>query len=369
MDDREMHETIRDLYLGIVEPDAWRRGLDALCRATASAHGSLVVRDTINDRFTVSQVINPAPDALAAYEQHFEPLDPAHPFTARLREGEWYIDTRELGGQAMRKLPFYGEFIRAYGMSSVAGCLVDRRPDYDVLIALQRAADQEAYLPDELHALDWAIPHLRQAIALREQAQASLAMNALSAQLLDQLSFGVIVFLADGRPLLSNHNGERWIRYLLPSGSKTADWVFTQPFRTMLQAACDPASPMPARGTRARAADGREASIVVLPLPPQHPLAHPWQLPAALVVVHEFSEVAPELGAVLRDLYALTPAEIRLATALATGAGLPEACERLGIHRETSRSQLKSIFNKTGSSSQAQLAHLLTQLGTGLSAA
>ncbi len=53
---------------------------------------------------------------------------------------------------------------------------------------------------------------------------------------------------------------------------------------------------------------------------------------------------------------------------LTTGIGLPEACEQLGIRRETSRTQLKSIFTKTSTGTQAQLAHLLTRLGVVLGA-
>ena len=75
------------------------------------------------------------------------------------------------------------------------------------------------------------------------------------------------------------------------------------------------------------------------------------------------------MSALLRDLYGLTPAENRLAMLLTTGIGLPDACLQLGIKRETSRSQLKSIFTKTNTSTQAQLAHLLTRLGSVLTEA
>jgi DNA-binding CsgD family transcriptional regulator len=101
-------------------------------------------------------------------------------------------------------------------------------------------------------------------------------------------------------------------------------------------------------------------------VPPAHRLALDWQHPAVLVAVHEGSERPFPVSAVLRDLFALTPAEMRLATLLTTGVGLPEACEQLAIRRETSRTQLKSIFTKTGTRTQAQLAHLLTRLGVGL---
>ncbi|WP_422696088.1 helix-turn-helix transcriptional regulator, partial [Cupriavidus necator] len=114
-----------------------------------------------------------------------------------------------------------------------------------------------------------------------------------------------------------------------------------------------------------RAADsaGRQAQVVLLPLPPAHHLAMDWQRPSVLVAIHEPGTAPMTLPAVLRDLYGLTPAETRLALQLSSGIGLPEACELIGIRRETGRTQLKAIFTKTATGTQAQLAHLLTRLG------
>ena len=104
----------------------------------------------------------------------------------------------------------------------------------------------------------------------------------------------------------------------------------------------------------------------MLSLPPAHAFATEWQEPAALVVVHEDGTPPPMLGTVLRELYGLTPAETRVATALAGGQGLPEASEYLRIRHETARTQLKAVFHKTGTGSQAQLSHLLSRLAAAL---
>jgi DNA-binding CsgD family transcriptional regulator len=61
----------------------------------------------------------------------------------------------------------------------------------------------------------------------------------------------------------------------------------------------------------------------------------------------------------LADLFRLTPAEIRLCTALAGGLSLAEAAVRVGITNETARSQIKAIFPKTGTRGQADLRVLL----------
>ncbi|MCY1286546.1 hypothetical protein D9M68_443330 [compost metagenome] len=373
-----MHDTIRALYEGIFDADAWRRSLGALCQASDSSHALLLVRDTVHERVLVNQVVNPVPEAVAAYSEYYETIDPALPFAQRMSVGNWYIDSRELGSQTMRQSPFYGEFLRQFEQSSVMACLIERKPHYEVFLSLQRPLGGNQYSPEDARALDWAIPHVRHAMALRDRTHQVSALAHASSQLLERLAFGVIVLRDDGKTLLANSTGEAWVRRLLPAvsietsaaaaaasaaGVRAEEWRLSRPFAEALKAACDPANPQPAQALRAVDGSGRQAQVILLPLPPAHQLSMDWQRPSVLVAIHEPGVAPMTLPAVLRDLYGLTPAETRLALQLSTGMGLPEACEQIGIRRETGRTQLKAIFNKTATGTQAQLAHLLTRLG------
>jgi DNA-binding CsgD family transcriptional regulator len=57
----------------------------------------------------------------------------------------------------------------------------------------------------------------------------------------------------------------------------------------------------------------------------------------------------------LRYHFGLTPAEARLALHLVAGETLRSAEVKLSISYETARTHLKNIFNKTGTSRQAEL--------------
>jgi DNA-binding CsgD family transcriptional regulator len=65
----------------------------------------------------------------------------------------------------------------------------------------------------------------------------------------------------------------------------------------------------------------------------------------------------------LRTMFALTPAEARLACRLAAGSNLEEAAEALAIAKNTARMQLRAVFGKTRTRRQAELAALLARLG------
>jgi DNA-binding CsgD family transcriptional regulator len=69
----------------------------------------------------------------------------------------------------------------------------------------------------------------------------------------------------------------------------------------------------------------------------------------------------------LMSIFNLTPAEARLASRLSSGDSIEEIAGQLSITYETSRKQLKSIFQKTNTHRQAQLVALLAQFSVGRS--
>ncbi|RLQ20710.1 hypothetical protein DWB85_16400 [Seongchinamella sediminis] len=87
-----------------------------------------------------------------------------------------------------------------------------------------------------------------------------------------------------------------------------------------------------------------------------------------------FGEDGPELvlllqGAVrdcvpsqsrLIETFGVTPAEAKLITHLVDGLTLTAAAEALGVSRNTARTQLSSIFTKTGVNRQSQLVKLVS---------
>lgn len=82
---------------------------------------------------------------------------------------------------------------------------------------------------------------------------------------------------------------------------------------------------------------------------------------------------APELRQLseiesIRELLGLTPSEARLAILLANGHTLAEASLKVGVSKNTLRSQLKALFAKTGVCHQAPLVSLILRSISGLAA-
>jgi DNA-binding CsgD family transcriptional regulator len=62
---------------------------------------------------------------------------------------------------------------------------------------------------------------------------------------------------------------------------------------------------------------------------------------------------------VLHMVYGLTPAECRVALLLSDGRAPQEIAKMVGVTQNTVRSQIKSIFSKTGDGRQGELIQLL----------
>jgi DNA-binding CsgD family transcriptional regulator len=83
-----------------------------------------------------------------------------------------------------------------------------------------------------------------------------------------------------------------------------------------------------------------------------------------MILAQEFLPAAVSVDT-LRTAFALSPAEARLISLLATGASLRQASQIVGVSYSTVMSQIKSCFQKTGTHRQAELVALTVRLGSG----
>ena len=81
-----------------------------------------------------------------------------------------------------------------------------------------------------------------------------------------------------------------------------------------------------------------------------------------LVLVPQSAPNPPEAIALLRALYSLSRREADLASAIANGATPQQYARDCGLEISTVRSQLKSVFVKTGTHRQTELVRLLSVL-------
>jgi DNA-binding CsgD family transcriptional regulator len=111
-----------------------------------------------------------------------------------------------------------------------------------------------------------------------------------------------------------------------------------------------------------RAAARTRFVLQVVPLAAEPPGAFPEPQAAALAFLREPGASAQPDAAKLKHFYRLTPAEIRLVKMLCEGADVASAAAHSGVAVATARTQLKSVFAKTGVSRQGELLKMMFAL-------
>lgn len=109
-------------------------------------------------------------------------------------------------------------------------------------------------------------------------------------------------------------------------------------------------------------------TVIVRPGPPYGPVSAPLRR-TATVILRDPAQRLRLAGADLEHLFKLSPAEARLACLLGDGLGTEEAAFELGVSRHTVRSQLQSIYAKTGANRQGELVRMLLSSAAALAQA
>ena len=259
---------------------------------------------------------------------------------------------------------FYREWARPQGFAHAAGAMVMREGAWLTQMFLLRTYEQQPFAREELDLLNRLIPHLQRAILLRQRfAELQLSQRFLASGS-DILVIPTVLFDECGRVMHTNRRADALLRdrgSIWTEGGHvfTSDAVVTRRFNLELTNAI-----------RASRGDGKgQKNVVLLPRAGRMPLMlmiMPLPLGdgasaqgAALSFFFD-PEMTPKMTpALVQCLFQLSEAEAELAVALCSGKTLDTAAGERGTSIHTIRSQLKSIFSKTGTKRQTDLVSLL----------
>ncbi len=201
------------------------------------------------------------------------------------------------------------------------------------------------------------------ALVKRRWRQAGSEALSISA-VLNQLAFGLLVVdgqlnivvqneaarrLVDARTVLGNH-----------CGRLTALVASSPPLSAVVAHALKRGATARTRVLRLTAPRGVTHHLMVSPL--TEPGATDTDQEYATLLVVDPRRPTPAPAPILNALYGLTTKESRLAEALLNGETLERFCRTRCVSANTARTQLKSIYQKTGTHRQAELVRTLATL-------
>ncbi len=346
-------------YDAVLAPDRWSAALQLLGESLGAESCTFAPSNGVDGPFRI-----PRSDGHEDFAQLWlknEPHAPdPHNGLRRLTRGrsDFLLEEDVTNEEQRRSLPYFRETAHPGNRDwwASAHFTVEGR---GWCLPLYRGAKRGPFTVPEAHYFIQVVPHLSRIVGLAEKFARLDTTNGLN--LLQRLGTAAIVIDGTGIARHINSAAEAMIGpdFNLVRGRPTAtDRAGNRRLQSLIAAAL---------ATQAGAAEAPEPSVV-----PRD--GAPWLLVETMPVTALGSDVfaTGRVVLLLTDLteplrprekafgaaFGLTPAEARLACRIASGAGIDEAAAALGISRETVRSQLKAVFAKTGTRTQAGLAAL-----------
>jgi DNA-binding CsgD family transcriptional regulator/PAS domain-containing protein len=370
-DANALNRLLATLYAAPARPEMWNVFLKELGLLTGVNKAALISHDfTGKDHRILATLGDSVKDTenVRLYENFYSQVDE---WSSRFPKGE---DGRVVLGEqiwpqeAMLRSTFYNEFLKKVDISRMACVAINGPPGVFEALSIYRELREDEFDCEQLATLQQLVPHLQTTLYTRRKLL-ELESRVLDMETaLDALSTALVMVDASAKVLFANRNARAILACrdgLLSDGGRLIAQHCTD--RTTLRAALatatnigtGKAAPKPQAALISRATQ-RPLQIVAVPCRPGL-LATPKKA-AAIVLITDPDQKPPTQPELLRTLFRLTQAEIKLAVALRNGTSLSEAANLNCIGRETVRSQLKSIFVKTGTRRQSELIGLLVKL-------
>ena len=187
--------------------------------------------------------------------------------------------------------------------------------------------------------------------------------SGLGRIILDKLDRGVVLLDARGRVLDANSLAVRVLeagdgmtlrsgRFMFSDAALDARLSRLFDRRGSIAADCSTAL-----AARVRRSNGASYRVVITPVP-RNSDERDVAFVALIYAPDEQRDISTD---VLRELYALTPAQAQVARSLFAGRSVEESAAALNLSLNTVRTHLKQIFTRCEVQSQAELLHLLAQ--------
>jgi DNA-binding CsgD family transcriptional regulator len=344
----------------IADPSCWIGILDELAASLGAMGASLIPQSASEGAMTTASLR----DCLQTYvseswvEQDRESHRRARAITMR---GEVALD-RDLIDSNARYAPFFDDFMPRFDGKGWAGIGLRTGPDFWSL-TLHRSPRQGPFEEAERAVLQQFSVRLNEVGSLAHLAgRVTLSTVATS---FDQIGKAVIAIDQAGRFIHANATAQRLLdssiqitggRLMLRDRHAAAEYqrVISR-LQGLREGRALRAAPIIVRRENA-------TPLVIRFLSVDGAAKTPFVCARALLLLNELSRLGRNEWQVFGRAFGLTPAEARLAALLSGGTSLEEAGDTLGITRETARSRIKAVFQKTDTHRQGQLVALLASL-------
>ncbi|MDR6755045.1 DNA-binding CsgD family transcriptional regulator [Mycoplana sp. BE70] len=350
-------ELVATIYAALLGETSWQSFLDELNGASPGALSTLFFHDMRANAGAMAYVSGSEgrEKALGDYESYYSNLNPWMRKVAVTPIGRGIIGEAIVSRDEFNRSEYYNDYIRRNGLETGLGLTLHRdNACYFLLSTLTDDKDVDRNLA-RADTLTQIAPHLKRAFRYYRSGEFHAAALDLGEGVGDASGLGLIVVNDDLRVVRASAAGQQVLAAGEPVGLDVMGRIRFQDrdLQTSLQAMFN------------HGRSGQTTEVTYAPQPGMRFIrfggSRVLQFFAGPMVAILIGDARGNLKPTLLEVAAshgLSLAETRVFSGIVGGQSITEIARSAGVKRETIRSQLKSIFTKTGTTSQKDIIRL-----------
>lgn len=366
--DSTLHALIGQIYDAALDPVKWFLFMEYLA-ATYSGGAIMYRQEPLSGGARIFAGANLDWALKEPYETYYSKIKPWREKLVQVPEGEVLSIFHWIDEAGYRKTEYYQGCLAPQDVYYQLFSVLQREDGVNTEVVVVRPHGMGDFADKDRAFTETLVPHLQRAIQMNRHLQAAAMEKQALLRGLEGLGVGVILARGDGCVLFANGVAEsilaRGDGLMVRQGRLCAAMsAFTQELHRVIHAAADTGA---GRGRdtggplRLPHRAGGETAMLICPFPVSAAEEIGPTVPMALIFLNAPAARAPLRHDDLQAIYGLTAAEARLVGALLVGTPLRDYAQANKIAMETTKTQLRHVFDKTGQRRQADLMrHILS---------
>lgn len=379
MSHSSVDEVIADTYSAATGRIPWARALLGISEILKCLVVQVVGVDLQQRRLTYSFDSGGLAEAAIDYARSYHQIDPHAAHVMQYPAGTLLAFSRVFDQSFIDRSPFYQDFLIPYGSRHMHGALLHATGRHAVMLGIHRAVGQSALEGDDWLLAQRLCFHMTHAAQIYEATRRTSVDAVVGTEMLNRLGAPVMLITA-GRQVLTLNNAcsallaqEGPLRLghdgYLQCRDVAADAEISRVVRMMSASIPNDAEGFGGLSRRvvrvSSPANMRPLLACFIALRTAATMGAFGDANLAMLVVHDPNQAGQLDPFQVAAVFELTPAEARVAVALATGASPQEISKRHGVSLQTVRTQVRAIYSKLEINRVAELTALLQSVAFG----
>lgn len=349
-------ELIDLIYAALLGETSWQRFLDQLADSAPSGKTLMVMHDNRRNNGYIPLASGIPADVLQAYNGYFATINPFMKPASQKPVGIGLVDEELLPISDLTRSEFFNDLLKPNEMPSRVALTIGRESSYQFILASLGCAfdtDRKQNIADQMTRL---YPHLKRASEYYRNGPDARAVTELGSSLFDAVDIGVVVVGDESRLKAISHAGELIIH---KSSALRISALGTASLRDHeAQSVLEGMLLRTYIGPKVVNVATKDTGLTLIRLN-RGDISTFFDGPTVIVLMKLSANERALSTQSVEETFGLTKSEMRVVLGLIKGRSVNEIADDANVSQGTVRQQLKSVFSKTGTHRQLELARLV----------